>query len=272
MCVYLDNELLFSAAVEVDVYPGGPPAGETEWVTVRDKNGETVPLHIRWQGHGDNVFHYAFDVPGYTEIILTRWENPQSAFFQYRRAMLVNIENEIRGFTRTGTLIDLSEPIPHLGFHGRHHWGSGRGYIFSRSFPLLPRYWFIGSGPDSFVNVFPQYDVIGKMQSLGDPNQVNDKAHNLYMQTWITKGGIAALALMFLFGHYLLTTFLSLVRGKAASRFIYGLQLGLLASVGAFCAASMGTDSTIGSTGVFFVLLGLGYGVNAYTHTLRQTS
>jgi len=161
-------------------------------------------------------------------------------------------------------LIDLREPVPAWGFYGRETWGSSRGYIWSRSFPLMPRRAIIGSGPDTFVNVFPVYDLVGTQRFFGNPYQIVDKAHNIFIQTWISTGGISALALFGLFGHYLFTTFISLVKSKKEPLFSYGLRLGLLAGVSAFVMSSMATDSTIGSTGVFFVLLGMGYGLNAF--------
>ena len=81
------------------------------------------------------------------------------------------------------------------------------------------------------------------------------------------------MALIFLFGYYALTTFVSLVRtNKKEGNFLHGLRFGLLAGISAFSVAAMATDSTIGSTGVFFVLLGLGYGVNFYVKHISQES
>jgi O-antigen ligase len=127
---------------------------------------------------------------------------------------------------------------------------------------MMPQHWLLGNGPDTFVNIFPHHDRL-QVVSAGIPvSIIVDKPHNLYLNTWITKGGIAALALIFLFAHYLITTFILLLRAKKETAIAYGLRLGLLAGMTAFMVASLATDSTIGSTGVFFVLLGMGYGLN----------
>jgi hypothetical protein len=261
MHVFFGGEPVFSATVERDIYPGFevPLSERGEWITVRDATGGIVPM-LTYIPEEERIV-YIFDVPNFQHISFTYVSNA----FVYNNMVFVRIDNVIYGFSSVGQYIDMTVPIPSFGFRGREQWGSSRGYIFSRSFPLLPRYWLIGSGPDSYINVFPQHDIIGKMQNLPSPYQIVDKAHNLYIQTWITTGGISALTLIFIFSHYLITTFLFLVRtiGKK-SRFDYGLQMGLLAGIGAFCVASLSTDSIIGSTGVFFVLLGLGYGVNVY--------
>jgi hypothetical protein len=263
MHVYLDERLLFSANIERDIHPGTeiPLGAVVEWITV-SADGQQIPLTERSPSEG--FTRYGFDIPGYGPVVFTLY----SDYFAYNRMRFVSIDNQIWGLTAIGLPIDMAEPIPAWGFRGRESWGSNRGYIFSRSFPLMPGTWLIGSGPDSFINVFPQNDITGKMQHMATPHEIVDKAHNLYLQTWITTGGISALALVFLFGFYMVTTFLSLIRRKKEkNRFVYGLQLGLLAAVGAFCVASMATDSTVGSTGVFFVLLGLGFGVNRYVIT-----
>jgi len=158
--------------------------------------------------------------------------------------------------------IDFSEPIPAWGFAGRETWGSGRGYIWSRSLPLMPSRTIIGSGPDTFVNVFPYYDMTGLHLTFNSPYHIVDKAHNLFIQTWITTGGISAIALFGLFFFYLATTFWGLVTSKDEPRYSFGLRLGLLAGISVFVMAGFGSLSTIGSTGVFFVLLGMGYGLN----------
>jgi len=180
--------------------------------------------------------------------------------------LLTLIDGNIYGNPRTiyGDWIDLSQEIPSWGFEGQYRWGSSRGYIWARAFPLMPRRTLIGSGPDTFINVFPQHDMAGLHEAFGDPYQVVDKAHNMFIQTWITTGGVSAIALFGLFAFYIFTTFWGLITAKNEPLSIYGLRLGLLAGISAFVMSSMATDSTIGSTGVFFVLLGLGYSVNEF--------
>jgi len=134
---------------------------------------------------------------------------------------------------------------------------------------MMPRRILIGTGPDTYINVFPQHEMVAKQRFFRNPYQVVDKAHNLFLQTWITTGGISAILLFGLFGHYLFTTFWSLLKSREEELFSYGLRLGLLTGISAFVMSSNATDSTIGSTGVFFVLLGVGYGMNAW---VKETS
>jgi len=252
-----------------------------DWITVRDGSGQIVPHATRTQEpptlaqtpDGEMIqipqpSHYTFNVPGYRTIAFDK--SPDSFTFHAGRIvpMVLTFDNgRIYGAMppfRLIDIIDLSVTVPAWGFEGRETWGSNRGYIWSRTFPMMPSRVIIGSGPDTFMNVFPQHEIVAKQRFFYEPYHIVTMAHNLFLQTWINTGGISAIALFALFGHYLFTTFLSLVKSKGEELFSYGLRLGLLTGISAFVMSSNATDSTIGSTGVFFVLLGVGYGMNAW--------
>lgn len=253
----------------------GPSPGE--WFALYDSTGQAVQFSNYIPGTADNLSQYTFDVPGYGNVIVQRGDNffivlPSASrqtipfFLTFREGVIYGVRP---GFDYT---IDFGEPIPTWGFVGRETWGSGRGYIWSRTFPLMPRRAIIGSGPDTFINVFPNHDMAGLQLTFNNPYQIVDKAHNLFMQTWINTGGISAILLFGLFGFYIITTFASLVKAKAEPLFCYGLRLGLLSGISAFVMSSMATDSTIGSTGVFFVLLGMGFGLNYFIAKRKTTA
>ena len=266
LVIYRGGSPQLSIEVTVDTLSQGN-AGD--WMVVRDGAGNPVEPTHRQEPTTEDPGGYVYQLPGGRTITIDRF----SDFFFIRPGrqatpLLLTMEDgRIHGFrSAEGPFYDLTTPVPAWGFAGRETWGSSRGYIWSRSFPLLPRRAIIGSGPDTFTLVFPYYDMAGLQLSFNNPYQIVDKAHNLFIQTWITTGGISAIVLFLLFGHYLFTTFVSLVRDKKENLPLYGLRLGLLVSVSAFVMSSMATDSTIGSTGVFFVLLGVGYGLNYSWH------
>ena len=278
MKAYLGDDTLFS--ITVDTFD---PA-VANWVTVRDGAGQVVTpaqdYPLTPHSPGGSVFH----VPGFRTVTVQRYEDAFIVWPEGHAMFFLTYKNgDLYGFrpnfhtiaeqfaspaldidTIPGTPSNLSEAIPAWGFAGRETWGSSRGYIWSRTFPMMPRTAIIGTGPDTFVNVFPHHDMAGLQLSFNNPYQVVDKAHNLFLQTWVTTGGISAILLFALFFHYLLTTFWGVVASKGEGAFTYGLRLGLLAGISGFVMSSMATDSTIGSTGVFFVLLGMGYGVNYF--------
>ena len=238
----------------------------SDWFTVHDANGAELTVTNFTRGIGETLDRYDINIPGFRILTLARGETmfTMEVARQAIPFMLVFENERLYGHPRTVSdyRIDFANPPASWGFEGRETWGSGRGFIWSRTFPLMPRYIILGSGPDTFVNVFPQHDLPALYLTFNNPYQIVDKAHNLFLQTWIGSGGISAIALFALFFHYIITTFWSLIKTKDESKFSYMLRFGLLAGVAAFVMSSMATDSTIGSTGVFFVLLGMGYGLN----------
>jgi len=78
--------------------------------------------------------------------------------------------------------------------------GSNRYYIWSHSLPLIKKYFLIGSGPDTFIKVFPQ-DKKKALKYYGDEDIKVDKAHNEYLQIIVTNGIFSfASYMIFIFG------------------------------------------------------------------------
>jgi hypothetical protein len=253
-----------------------------DWLTVRDAQGNRLEPYTRSvppppprdePTRPPDPIVYIFDIPGYRMVRLDKL--PGVFFYNHANHatpfVLTHLNERIYALAMTGDLIDLHENFPSWGFSGRETWGSSRGYIWSRSFPIMftPRALTVGHGPDTFINTFPMFDPAARMRFFNSPYIIVDKAHNVFIQTWLTTGVWSAIALFGLFGHYIFTTFFSLVKSKNEPLFSYGLRLGLLSGISASVMSNLATDTTIGSTGVFFVLLGVGYGVNFYSERVR---
>ena len=155
---------------------------------------------------------------------------------------------------------EFVEP-PAIGFKGKERMGSARGYIWSRSLPLLKDTVFIGVGPDAFAFEFPQDDILGKWYAYNTPNMIVDKPHNLYLQIAINQGVIALIAFLVLVGTYV-------VQGIR----LYGLKKGystleilgsavLLAIIG-YLGAGIFNDSVVPVAPIFWILLGTGMATN----------
>jgi hypothetical protein len=139
--------------------------------------------------------------------------------------------------------------------------GSNRGYIWSRTVPVLKKAILLGYGPDTFPIYFPQYDYLGKLRNYGVGGMFVDKAHNMYLQTAMNSGVISLLALLSLFGIY----FVSSIRLFIREKFEAFLPCAGLACFTAFCGyvfAGLFNDSTISVAPVFWVIFGLGIGIN----------
>ncbi len=150
---------------------------------------------------------------------------------------------------------------PFIGFNGKEKLGSARGYIWSRSFPLLKDTWLIGKGPDTFALAFPQNDILAKWWAYDTPNIIVDKPHDLYLQFAINNGGLALLAFLVLVITYAVNSFkLYAFRGFYENKEIIGIAT-FLAVIG-YLGAGFFNDSVVPVAPVFWALLGTGMAIN----------
>jgi len=152
--------------------------------------------------------------------------------------------------------------IEAIGFKGKESIGSNRGYLWSRTLPIVKETVLIGKGPDTYPMYFPQYDYLNKLKLYGSGNIFVDKPHNMYLQIAVNTGVISLLAILAIFIIY----FIASVRLYFRERFDSFLSIAGLACFAAFCgyaATGMFNDSVVSVAPVFWVLLGLGMGINA---------
>jgi len=154
-------------------------------------------------------------------------------------------------------VVDIEQKIPSFGFENMQRLATGRGYIWSKSIPLLSDNLVIGGGPDSFAYQFPQHDALGKIRVFGRLDPIVDKPHNMYLQVAINTGVISLAALLFIFGYYLVKGFRGIISGRMGDRFTFGLSVGFYAGVCAYLICSLSTDSTVSVSPVFYAGLGL---------------
>lgn len=145
------------------------------------------------------------------------------------------------------------------GFEGYERVGSGRGYIWSRSLPILSQTLLIGTGPDTFGLEFPQKDFKGKLNFMYDAYILIDKPHNMYLQTAINTGIISLMAMLVLFGRYLWVTGGSILHKQSDEyEFEHKLQVSIFAAIVAYLLSALFTDSAVSVAPIFWILLGLG--------------
>ena len=150
---------------------------------------------------------------------------------------------------------------PSIGFEGKERLGSARGYIWSRSLPMLLEHPFIGTGPDTFFAEFPQGDYLAKLYAYNSAQMLVDKPHNLYLQIGIQQGCLSLLAFLALVGAYLVQSFrLYALRKEYRTQEIIGTAL-TLAIIG-YLGAGFFNDSIVAIAPIFWTLLGVGIATN----------
>lgn len=176
----------------------------------------------------------------------------------------------MRFINEKGELITFEE-VESWGFEGRERQGSSRGYIWSRSLPMLKETIFLGHGPDSYVVYFPQHDYVGKLLYMGDSFDLVDKPHNMYLQTAINTGVPSLLAMLVMFGMYLITS-VRLYWQNSFEHFYAISGLAILIAIIGYLVAGMFNDSVVSVAPVFWVLFGLGMACNyLYREELRKS-
>lgn len=152
---------------------------------------------------------------------------------------------------------------PHWGFEGKERIGSGRGYIWSRTIPMLKETILIGHGPDNYMMAFPQGDYLAKNKfNPENPFIVIDKPHNMYLQWAVNEGVIATLALLFSLGYYLVSS-MKLYRRKREYTLPELFGIGCMLSVIGYMGAGFFNDSVVSVAPIFWSFFGAGVAVNA---------
>lgn len=152
-------------------------------------------------------------------------------------------------FTADSALFTGYEPI-----------ATGRGYIWSRTIPLLKNNLLLGSGADTFVTQFPQQDYV-YLHNAGFSGQVLTKPHSLFLQIGVQSGVLSLIAFL---GFYI-TYFISSINLYRKGKFdnIY-YQTGVSIFIGSisYMISGITNDSTITVAPVFWVLIGVGLACN----------
>lgn len=155
-----------------------------------------------------------------------------------------------------GREVDFRE-ADSIGFRGKERLGSARGYIWSRTLPLLLRSPVFGYGADSFLAVFPQGDLYAKLYAYEDIWMLVDKPHNLYLNLALNFGLPALLAFLALillqgkriFGEYF--------RREKPMEMQDAFALACFMAVVGYLGAGFFNDSVLSVAPIFWVMLGL---------------
>ncbi len=196
-----------------------------------------------------------FVILTFPELNLFKIDRGGVAFFLAYTTAGFRILNQ-RGYT--SELRDVES----WGFKGYEGFGSGRGYIWSRSLPMLRKTLLLGHGPDTFLAHYPNNDYLGKLRHVTKGIQlIVDKPHNLYIQIAISTGVISLLAVLALFGVYCHESLRLYLQSPVDS----GCEVAGVAIFLAICAylvTAFFNDSIITVAPVFWSLLGLGIATN----------
>lgn len=142
---------------------------------------------------------------------------------------------------------------------------TGRGYLWSRTMPLVKDNIIIGSGPNTFAYEFPQNDYVGKYNN-GFDSQIVTKPHSMYLQMAIETGMISCIAFIALCVMYIVYSFITF---KKSALDTITEQMGVLIciSIIGYMVSGLINDSTVSVAPIFWILLGVGFACNKIIRT-----
>lgn len=178
---------------------------------------------------------------------------------------LINFYINQEGIKIIGSGGRLTEPKSSPFFEplkGLETIGSNRGYEWGATIPMLKDYIIKGSGPDNYPIAFNQDDFIAKLNLISfDANIVVDKPHNMYLQIAINTGVISLIALLVLWGIYIVSSLMlySKVNFVKTEEIIGGA---CMISIIGYLMAALFNDSVNSVAPLFWLILGMGISIN----------
>lgn len=158
-----------------------------------------------------------------------------------------------------GKYTDIN-PGESFGFKGMESFASGRGYIWSKTIPLLKDHILLGSGADTFIFRFPHSDYVGRY-NYGFYNTIMSKPHCLYLQTGVQTGVLSLIAFLVFYFMYLVDT-VKLYFKHDLDTFVSQAGIAVMVGTVSYMISGISNDSTITVAPVYWVMMGLGIAIN----------
>lgn len=179
-------------------------------------------------------------------------------FWMYLEKMSLEfVKDNDRYYYRTlGGKLDSMTEIDRVDFHGMENMGAGRVYIWSRTLPVLKKYLFWGSGPDTFPEAFPQNDYVGKVIYAHNPARIIEKGHNDFLTKWVQTGFLSVLCCVCFYILLIKKSFRA-YSGRLEYDFSRRLGLGCFVACICYITCSFFNDSTIQTAPLFWICAGL---------------
>jgi hypothetical protein len=254
--VYLGATNTEDGGVKQEVYHADGSRVEMDWA---DERGEGDPFESALQGihfraYGKDGISYA--VFRYQDLNFRFTKDLGTGKYEY-----ISINGKPDELVTADTFSNLPDRFL-----------NGRGYIWKRVLPLIFGHALLGTGPDTFLLVFPQNDYVARA-NLGYEffTQLLTNAHSLYLQMALQTGIPSLLCFLAFVGIYLRKSW-KLYAGKLSLRSEKGqnekeqklqrVGAALALGVSGYLLCGLTWASSVGTTPIFWMLLGCGMAVN----------
>lgn len=239
--------------------------GAVEGLILLDKDNKAIPMYPSSADKdiytiGDDRFHdymtlsYSYDGNEYYVLVNTpdmQWPFAIS-------------EDQIYYRNQLGKKVNLYD-VPRIGWKDNPRFGSWRGFIWSRTLPLIKDTLLIGHGADTYCIYFPQNDYAGKY-STGFENNFNiivDKPHNMYLSMAVGTGVVSVLAFLALWVLYAVQSAKIYFKRRYEHDYLTYAGAGIFFGIIGFLISALVDDSSVSVMPLFYGLLGMGIAINA---------
>ncbi len=266
-----DNRFIFETETETLQIVMEPKKGGA----IKFFDGNSSPLAVVKSAEDASVM--GFPDKRYAAYLLKMQDNQLGLTWYQYNFLLSNEDGVMTYCPKPYTYWTEMAPAPHFGFEGHERFATNRGWIWSRTIPMLVHTLFTGYGPDTFAAFFPQTDVAWKMNLYGQSNIVVDKPHNWYLQTAVNTGVVSLGLLLWFLG----ALCLDLLRTRFGKRIrnlksLFGKEVegvpdlssdksilltGILCGILGYALAGVFNDSVVSVAPVFWTMTGLGAGL-----------
>ncbi len=179
-----------------------------------------------------------------------------------------NFTNQVDGtyyyITNAGKLDKIKE-YPSAIFTKRPDLFSGRGYIWSKTIPLLSKTLILGTGVETFMLAYPNDDYVGNY-NMEIENTYITRPHNMYLQMGVQTGVISLISFLCFYFIYAISCIMLYWKNECTS-YESNIGLGIFIGTVAYMLVGIINDSTVTVAPIFWCLIGTGIGIN--THLKR---
>lgn len=232
-----------------------------------DETGEQMKLT-----HNENGTEFYFTHPAYADVMLSPVNSDMGLCMRIKAGKEWDFvyDNEKQSYQYMSEFGKTSDMImaESFGFEKHQHSFSNRGFIWSRTIPLLKKYIFLGSGPDTFVLAFPQNAYL-EMYQNGFGTNIMTKPHCLYLQVGVQTGVLSLICLLVFYGWYAVQCLrLYAFRKLTTQAEAFGMAA-FIGSVG-YMISGISNDSMVVTAPVFWGMIGLGVVANRLVRKNRE--
>lgn len=232
-----------------------------------DSEGKEIGLNQEDDGFlsisDDRFYKYAKVTMIYSGDIILDIQTVGASGKNVRDWGFVKTDGIVNYINDLGNTVVLKEVQHNQFFKDRPGFGSGRGYIWSASLPLIRHTLLRGYGADAFCLVFPHGDYAGKYNAGWDNiSLIVDKPHNMYIHTAVCTGVVSLIALLTVYGIYVVQSIKLFWKRELGTDYLTFAGFGLFCGLTAFMVTGLVDDSTVSVMPLFYSLLGTGIAIN----------